>query len=516
MFNSRKKRKRRSPLEVAKDKSALLREQCAAIQLKGRKGQLERLYDAGAASNYHRKINTSRSADGVMDHARGTLRDQARHLDENHDVVIGILDSLVNNIIGTGIPVEPMVTNNAGKPIKKINDQLRKAWKQWTKRPEVTNELAFDEVQRQVCRSWLRDGEILIQKILGRQRPINYPTAVPFLLELIEADFLPWDLTDKKKGIIHGVQKNAWGQPVIYHLYKEHPGNTLMPFASISPDIKQVPARIMMHLKFCRRVGQTRGVTVLHGVLHRLDDMKDYEESERIAARVAAAFTGFIKKSGDYVEPDSDGARNMEMNPGMIFDDLLPGEEIGTIGSNRPNTNLDQFIGGQLRRVAAGVGGNASTISKNYTGNYSAQRQEMVESGPNYGRMRNYFISTFLQDVYETFVEATILSGQVVVPSSADLDTLTQAHYQPPAMPWIDPKKEIEADALAVEKGFKSRSQVIRERGGDPSVVDKEIQMEAEAAEKLKPKQPEVKPEPGAKGPAPGDEENDDDDEAAA
>ena len=42
-------------------------------------------------------------------------------------------------------------------------------------------------------------------------------------------------------------------------------------------------------------------------------------------------------------------------------------------------------------------------------------------------------------------------------------------------MPWIDPKKEVEADVLLVDNGFKSRPQVIRERGGDPATVEKEL-----------------------------------------
>ena len=35
---------------------------------------------------------------------------------------------------------------------------------------------------------------------------------------------------------------------------------------------------------------------MLHGVIIRLADLKDYEESERVAARIAAAFTMYIKK----------------------------------------------------------------------------------------------------------------------------------------------------------------------------------------------------------------------------
>ena len=43
-------------------------------------------------------------------------------------------------------------------------------------------------------------------------------------------------------------------------------------------------------------------------------------------------------------------------------------------------------------------------------------------------------------------------------------------------MPWIDPKKEIEADAIAIQNRIKSRQTVIRERGYDPEIIDQQIQ----------------------------------------
>ena len=73
-----------------------------------------------------------------------------------------------------------------------------------------------------------------------------------------------------------------------------------------------------------------------------------------------------------------------------------------------------------------------------------------------------------------------------------------------PSMPWIDPKKEIEADVAAIDNGIKARHQVIRERGGDPRLVDEQIQADLF-------KKPEKKPE--AK---PADEQQDETDDSEA
>jgi len=51
------------------------------------------------------------------------------------------------------------------------------------------------------------------------------------------------------------------------------------------------------------------------------------------------------------------------------------------------------------------------------------------------------------------------------LPPDVDRSTLFAADFRGPTILWIDPLKEVKADVEAVEAGFKSRSQVIRERG---------------------------------------------------
>ncbi len=74
-----------------------------------------------------------------------------------------------------------------------------------------------------------------------------------------------------------------------------------------------------------------------------------------------------------------------------------------------------------------------------------------------------------------------ILSGQLKVPQSAiNPCTLKKAGFQGPTMPWIDLQKEITAEEKAVQSGFKSRAQVIRERGGNPQDIFEQIKQERE------------------------------------
>lgn len=60
--------------------------------------------------------------------------------------------------------------------------------------------------------------------------------------------------------------------------------------------MKDIDAGNMLHLKFTRRLHQTRGTSLLSGVLMRLSALKEYEDAELTAARIAAALGMYIKK----------------------------------------------------------------------------------------------------------------------------------------------------------------------------------------------------------------------------
>lgn len=290
---------------------------------------------------------------------------------------------------------------------------------------------------------------------------------------MIEADHLPLGYDDATKNIKQGVERNAWGRSLAYHIYKQHPGDTSYIYDT---KLKRVSTDRMLHLKIAQRIRQTRGVSVFASVIRRLEDMKDYEESERIAARVAAALTGFIKKGTieDYTGPgvDADGNpktnREFSMKPGMIFDGLLPGEEVGTIDSNRPSGLLTAFHDTMTRFFSAGIGASNSSVSRNYNGTYSAQRQELVEGWGNYQALTQWFVGQFSRPIWHRFVSIAVLSGQIKLPSDLDMHTLYDADFRGPAMPWIDPEKEAKANRLLERCGYKSAPQIIRERGGVP------------------------------------------------
>ena len=445
-------------------------------------------YEAAKTDTLRKQRREPGSGDTAVYRAGAALREQARHLEQNHDLARGALATLVANIVGpNGIGIEPQPRNRAGEIDDATATQILTLWRDWTEKPEVTWCMDWSALQRMACRTWLRDGEVLTQILEGSVSLLDHGTRVPLSLELIEADHLPFDLQSGNPTITAGVERNAWGRPVAYHIYKQHPGDIGLTTAGWTLETKRVPASNMLHLKLSDRVRQARGVSIFAAVLARLDDIKDYEESERIAAKVAASMAAVIKKgTPDMYDPNPDGTpRDMRFRPGMVFDDLLPGESVETIDSKRPNPQLEPFRNGQLRAVASGIGCTYSSLSKNYDGTYSSQRQELVEGWGLYGVLSSEFIGQFVRPVYQRFVRMAIASGQLRVPAGLDVDSLDDALFLAPQMPWIDPLKEANAWETLEANGHASGPEIIRRRGQSPmDVLEQESRWRRLAAEK--------------------------------
>lgn len=443
-------------------------------------------YEAAEPSRYHKQRRDARSANLQNERAAVSIREQARHLDNNFDIASGALDTLVANVIGNGISPEPQVLMGDGTPAEAVNKLILDLWDDWIHTPEVTRQLDYYSLQQMVARSWCRDGEVFTQKIIGTVPGLDHGTVVPYSLEALEADFVPIDLTDRERGIFQGVQLDAWGRPRAYRCYKTHPGER---WASVT-ETKSVPAENMIHLKQVKRLHQVRGVSLFATVLNRADDLKEIDESERTAARIAASFAFYIRKGtpDNYEAPDAnspDGRRSMDIVPGLIVDDLKEGEDLGSIDTKRPNNALIPFRDSQLRSFAAGIRAGYSSLSKNYNGTFSAQRQELVEQHVLYRTISYGFVYRFAQPVYDGFIDAARAAGKLRLPMGVDIATLYNASHALPPLPWIDPQKEINAAVMAINAGLKSRSRTIRERGDNPDQVRREIQRDQSEDERL-------------------------------
>jgi len=444
----------------------------------------DRAHEASLPSR-SRKFYTDRlSPNQIVQQGAAAIMAQARHLERNNDIARGILRIMTNNIVGPqGIGIEPQPRKIDGSIHTEYAAALRDAHRKWAKAPEVTGLHTSASMQRITARTWIRDGEAFGQEVIGPVPGLTYPSKLPYLLELFEADLCPMYYESGDR-IRQGIERNAWGKPTAYWIHKGNPLDNTIASSVLASDLKRIPAERVVHVALRDRIGQLRGISEFASIIARLEDIKDYEDSERIAAKVAAALTAYVKKTNpegyDPNDASTDAAgnpigRDLRMSPGMIIDGLQVGEEIGLIDSNRPNPNVVTFRQGQLRATAAGVGASYSSIARDYNGTYSAQRQELVEQWINYATLTDAFTGMFVQPMWDTFVCVAHISGVVPMPKDLKPGTENDALFIAQAMPWIDPMKEAEALVTLTKAGFTSEVAAIRRSGQNPRDVLEQI-----------------------------------------
>lgn len=408
------------------------------------------------------------------------LRDSARALCRDHDLARSVLNVLVQNVVGTGIDVIPAPRKSGGQVDTAIAQDLRDLWWEWWDRPEVTWQHDFGKCQQLLLSHYARDGESFYQSLLGPVSFLDHGTRVPLSLELLAADLIPLDYNDDKAGITQGAERNAWGRVVAWHVYKRHPGDG----GYYRNDTKRVSADQLRQFANISDIHQVRGLSIYAAVMNRLVDIQDIENSERIAAKVAASFCAQIIKGNPdaYANPDvmnevtaaADRVyRSLSMVPGLIGDDLLPGEKLDVINSNRPNPNLADYLNDQVRRVAGATGVSHSSTSRRYDGNYGAQRQELIETWGAYAMLGEQFTARVMRPTWADFVKSAQLANLIRIPRGWSFLELSAAAFIRPVMPWIDPLKEALARAEAEDRGWQAPQQSILQLGNDPEEVSR-------------------------------------------
>jgi capsid protein len=181
---------------------------------------------------------------------RRILRNRARYEVANNSYARGIVLTLANDVVGTG-PRLQMLTPNA-----EANRRIEQEFARWSRAVGLAEKLRTMRMAR------AQDGEAFA--ILTSNPKL--PTPVQLDLRLVEADQVCTpDLNARTENAIDGIVFDAAGNPVEYHVLREHPGETSRNFIL---DYDRVPAESMLHWFRADRPGQARGIPDIMPALH--------------------------------------------------------------------------------------------------------------------------------------------------------------------------------------------------------------------------------------------------------
>lgn len=409
-----------------------------------------------------------------------TLRARSRDLCQNNDYARRFISMLKSNVIGhKGILLQNKAKDNSGKYDKVANEKVEIAWKKWGKKGTCTmcGGFSWSGLQQAVIEAVAKDGEVLIQKVKSG----NYG----FTLHVIEIDYLDENLNNSKKKIKGGIQRDKWGKPVRYYLFKSHPGDNANTIHLQSR--RMIPAKDIIHVFIKERPNQTRGVPWMVCPAFRLKQLAGMEEAELVASRVAASKMGFFTSpDGDSYEgddtEDETGALISEAEPGT-FEQLPDGMDFKAWEPNHPNTAYASFTKSMLRGIASGLNVSYVGLANDLEGvSYSSIRQGELSDRDSWRVLQTWFVENFIELVYEEWLPYALMSNNLDLPPRKK-DKFNQPHWMPRGWNWVDPQREINANILAVKNGFKSLGDIVSEQGHDIEEVFDRLSRERDLAE---------------------------------
>ena len=433
------------------------------------------------------------SANREIERGLKRLRERARDLNRNDGTAAGLTSTLVANIVGAGshpqARVDAGVLGISDEAAETINRAMEAAWRRWAENADVTGQLSFAACQALAQRQEIESGEFLaaLKVIDGELRVM-----------LIEPDRLDLTLnrareeatddgrgnrTEAKNEIRMGVEYDAIGRVVAYWITPQHPGDTRARGDNQPQRFERLDEwrASILHGFRVERPGQSRGVPWFAPVLDLFKDFSEYMEAERVAARVAACFSVFIRKTDAYLasqsaisetEPGTNGKPVEDLEPGII-QYLNAGEDITSFEPARPGTTFDMFVMRLLRIMAAALDVPYELIAKDWSNsNYSNMRGALLEARRVFKIHQQRLQRSFCQPIYERVIELAVLRGEISAPGFyQNRAAYLRTRWIHPGWNWVDPEKEITASIKAIEAGLSSEEDECAANGKDAEEI---------------------------------------------
>lgn len=386
----------------------------------------------------------------------------ARDLVRNNPVATRARDVIVANTIGDGI----IPSLKAAR--KGTRDRFLELVRQHcdTTAIDADGRCNLYGLQRVIMAAVVTDGEVLIRI---RRRRMSDGLPLPFQLQVLEADYLDEGadiLNPTGISIRDGIEYDAIGRRVAYHLYDHHPGSD----QRVSSQSRRVPASEIIHVQRVDRPGQQRGVSWFAPVAIQMQDLGDYLDAQVVRQKIAACFAAF--------RISADGSPNeavvpAKMSPGLIST-LGPGDDV-KFGTPPAVEGLDTFVRTALQAIAAGLGVTYEALSGDLSQvNFSSGRMGRMEMDRNLSAWQWLMLRPQLLDP----IAALMLEAWQMIEPTRDL-RMASVEWTPPARVIIDPAKEIPAMRDAIRAGLRSWQSTVRALGYDPEMVAAEMAEDA-------------------------------------
>ena len=461
------------------------------------------------ASNVKRSLSSwltgNTDADSSVLSDLGKLRSRSRDLVRNSPIATGAISLVVNNTVGTGLKLQSRID----RAYLKIDDEeaelweseVEREWASWAESQECdcARTLTFNDIQSLAFRQTLENGDAFA--LMTRfKRGLN-----PYMLkiQMIEGDRVTNKNNLNNTALLSGgVQKDAYGAPLFYHVLRQHPGAVYhggSEWDMLPAFNNRTGLRNVIHLYNVLRPGQSRGVPYLAPVIESLKQLERYTEAELMAAVISGMFTVFVEtETGQNLpipafNPATETAatssdEDYKLGNGAIVG-LAPGEKVSTANPGRPNEAFDPFVTAILRQIGMALEIPYEVLIRHFSSSYSASRAALLESWRFFRCRRAWLQQHFCQPVYENWLTEAVAFGRISAPGYFDDIKTRQAYcgtiWIGDAPGQIDPMKEVNASEKRLNLGLSTLDEeTVLLTGGDfernyPRIIKERRLMEA-------------------------------------
>ena len=475
--------------------------------------------EAGASTNRRSMKGftaTSSSPNEDINWNSDLLRQRGRMLVMSSPVAASAIKTNRTKVVGTGMTpkasIDGKILHMSPEAVKDWQQNTEREFALWADKKENCDAIGinnFYQMQGLVVANTLMSGDIFALKKLYDPTPLN-----PYSLRihLIEADRVctPYRFgktrgfgytTDginpnNKNKIFDGVEVDRNGQVVAYHICSGYPNQTILDALKTLKwtRVKAIGTKTglpnILHILDTERPEQYRGVTLLAPVIESLLNLSRYTQSELLAALIQTYFTAVIVTEtnpsmipinevgyGPDDDPDhppdsniSDNPNEYEMGPGTVLH-LKQGEDVKFGNPNIPTAGFETFFKTICKEIGSALEIPHDILMKEFNASYSASRAALMEAWEAFRMRRSWLVNQFCQPVYEMWLSEAVAIGRINAPGfftdPAIRAAWCNALWLGPVQGQLDPMKEVKADILAVQHGFKTHEQVAREHGGD-------------------------------------------------
>lgn len=442
-----------------------------------------------------------RSADAELLPEQGNLISRARDLDRNSGIAKGGVQTVVDNVVGVGLRLNPRPNYVALGQTKAWADEwarkVRALWWGWaeTTACDAADTMIFDQMTAQVLRSQLVSGDAVTLPLWLPDRGDGWATK----LQTIDPDRMSTPAGQMETlQLRSGIESDIYGAPIAYWFRLTHPGDYVYPL-NVTDTFKweRVPKytafgrRKVIHCYDKERTGQSRGKPILSSVLSNFKGLDRFTAAEIQAAvsnsMISMTIETPLNQEGIealfqnsrelYLQGRKDHAVGFENNSVVP---LFPGDKLNTWSPTRPTSAFGMFQENVGRIIALAMDMPYELLFKDFTkANYSSMRAAMLEAWRSFNRRRDDLGTQWADPVYQLWLEEAVNAGKIDAPGFYEnRAAYCRCKWIGPGRGWVDPVKEAVASETRLQARISTLEDECAEQGKDWEDVLEQIAVE--------------------------------------